>query len=105
MTDDHNLYQDIGALKADAKTAQNQRATLFEKVDELGRAINSHNSQVNDKLNEILSMKGQVERHETDIAGLKSFKNRTLIGLAAIFGGGGVVGAYLDKLKDLFHVN
>lgn len=116
MTDDHNLYQDIGALKADSAAGKNQRALLFTKVEDLGREMNrqnqelrnllgDHNNQVTEKLNEILAIKGQVDRHETDIAGLKTFKTRSLIGLAAIFGGGGVAGAYLDKLKDFFNIN
>lgn len=100
-----NISRTIGSLERGQESLRSQVSVIFEKLDKQTDKIADHNSQVNDKLNAILSIQEQVGRHETDISQLKSFKNKSLIGLALVFGGGGVAGAYVDKVKDFFHLN
>lgn len=51
MSDLNSIYEDLGGLKADATTAQNQRANLFEKVEDQGKEMRLLHQETLDCIN------------------------------------------------------
>jgi hypothetical protein len=92
----------IGALQADAASAQRQRTELFDQQGE----IKDHLTDIKVLLGEHVSeVKGKLGEHEEDITKLQGnvgtlnkFKNRVYIGLAGVGGTGGVGGWIAAKL-------
>lgn len=92
----------IGELIADSKSSKNQLALLFDKADQTNKMIadltNTVQTSIVDGRGRLDHVEGTVEKHGQDIGSLKKFKNRALIGIAAIGGTGGIAGAVVTGL-------
>ena len=94
----------IGELKAESTSSKNQRAALFQQVGEIKQmvadltvVIQTNIAKDDLKISEI---EKDIKSHGSSIGELKKFKQRMLIGIAAIGGTGGIVGALTTNLAN-----
>ena len=94
----------IGELKAEATSSKNQRAALFDQVGDVKKmladltvVIQTNITKDDIKISEI---EKDIKSHGSSIGELKKFKQRMLIGIAAIGGTGGIVGALTTGLAN-----
>ena len=96
----------IGELKAESTSSKNQRAALFQQVGEIKQmvadltvVIQTNIAKDDLKISEI---EKDIKSHGSSIGELKKFKQRMLIGIAAIAigGTGGIVGALTTNLAN-----
>ena len=100
MSELNDVSVAIGRLAADSEAGQRQRADLFQKVDDLHNTT----SEIKEILATMPALVDRVNDHEKAIGGLQKFKNRALIGVAGIGGGGGFMGANAGKIADFVRI-
>ena len=87
----------IGELKAEANASRNQRSELFSEVGDIKEMIGDLTVIVKTSITadegRLTRVEEDVKSHGKSLAVLTTFKNRMLIGIAAIGGTGGIVGA------------
>lgn len=99
----------IGELLAEAKSSRTQRALIFDKMDENNKVMNNLTVLVqtsitssNDRLTEV---EKDVASQGTSIGELKKFKQRLLIGIAAVGGTGGIIGGVTSGILSKLGVS
>ena len=94
----------IGELKAEATSSKNQRAALFDQVGDIKQMVADLTVVIQTNITKddikIAEMEKDIKSHGSSIGELKKFKQRMLIGIAAIGGTGGVVGALTTGLAN-----
>ena len=94
----------IGELKAESTSSKNQRAALFQQVGEIKQmvadltvVIQTNIAKDDLKISEI---EKDIKSHGSSIGELKKFKQRMLVGIAAIGGTGGIIGGLTSGLAN-----
>ena len=94
----------IGELKAEATSSKNQRAALFDQVGDIKQMVADLTVVIQTNITKddikIAEMEKDIKSHGSSIGELKKFKQRMLIGIAAIGGTGGIVGALTTGLAN-----
>lgn len=94
----------IGELKAEATASKNQRAALFDQVGDIKKMVADLTVVIQTNITKddikIAEIEKDVKSHGSAIGDLKKFKQRMLIGIAAIGGTGGIVGALTTGLAN-----
>ena len=98
------VSQSIGELKAESTSSKNQRAALFEQVGEIKKMVADLTVVIQTNITKddikIAEIEKDIKSHGSSIGELKKFKQRMLVGIAAIGGTGGIVGALTTNLAN-----
>ena len=109
MSSIDQVSQSIGELKAESTSSKNQRAALFEQVGEIKQMVADLTVVIQTNITKddikISEIEKDVKSHGSAIGDLKKFKQRMLIGIAAIGGTGGIVGALTTNLANKLGLN
>ena len=104
MSSIDQVSQSIGELKAESTSSKNQRAALFEQVSEIKQMVADLTVVIQTNITKddikISEIEKDIKNHGSSIGELKKFKQRMLIGIAAIGGTGGIVGALTTNLAN-----
>ena len=94
----------IGELKAEAKSSQSQRAALFDQVGDIKSMIGDLTVVIQTNITKdelrITEIEKDIKSHGSSIGELKKFKQRMLLGIAAIGGTGGIIGGLTSGLLN-----
>ena len=94
----------IGELKAEATSSKNQRAALFDQVGDVKKMLADLTVVIQTNITKddikIAEMEKDIKSHGSSIGELKKFKQRMLIGIAAIGGTGGIIGGLTSGLAN-----
>ena len=94
----------IGELKAESTSSKNQRAALFQQVGEIKQMVADLTVVIQTNIAKddikIFEIEKDIKSHGSSIGELKKFKQRMLVGIAAIGGTGGIVGALTTNLAN-----
>jgi len=94
----------IGELKAEAASSKNQRAALFLQVADIKTMVADLTVVIQTNITKddikIEEIEKDVKSHGASIGELKKFKQRMLIGIAAIGGTGGIIGGLTSGLLN-----
>ena len=100
--DNNYIFEALGALKADAATAKNQRATLFDKMEENQKAVTAMGKEIKTLIaTGLTDMSARNELMEVRISQLEKDKIKATTIAATLGGVAGFVVTQFDKLKDL----
>ena len=94
----------IGELKAEATSSKNQRAALFDQVGDIKVMLADLTVVIQTNITKddikIAEIEKDIKSHGSSIGELKKFKQRMLIGIAAIGGTGGIIGGLTSGLAN-----
>jgi len=101
MTDRNNDML-LGELIADSKSGKAQRTLLFNKLDQTNKMIADLTGVVQSSIvaneSRLTTAEKTIMENSKDIGSLKVWKNRAMIGIAAIGGVGGITGAVITGI-------
>jgi len=96
------ISKSIGALEADAEAGKRQRTELFTQIGGVKSDLHDIKNILTQNTEKVSAMltkhDGKLNSHAVDIKGLKAFRTKMYLGIAAISGTGGIVGAVMTKL-------
>jgi hypothetical protein len=108
MTDRNNDIL-LGELIADSKSSKAQRALLFDKLDQTNKMIVDLTGVVQSSIvaneSRLTTAEKTIMENSKDIGSLKVWKNRAMIGIAAIGGVGGITGAVITGITTKLGLN
>lgn len=100
--DEAKMWERLGELTAEGKASRNQRADLFTEVGDIKTMIADLTVVVQTSITKGDARLTEVEEDLVSqgkaIGELKKFKQRMLIGIAAIGGTGGIIGGLTTGL-------
>ncbi len=92
----------LGELIADSKSSKAQRTLLFDKLDQTNKMIVDLTGVVQSSIvaneSRLATAEKTIQKNSDDIGSLKVWKNRAMIGIAAIGGVGGITGAVVTGI-------
>jgi hypothetical protein len=94
----------LGELIADSKAGKAQRTLLFDKLDQTNKMIVDLTGVVQSSIvaneSRLATAEKTIQKNSDDIGSLKVWKNRAMIGIAAIGGVGGITGAVITGITS-----